>query len=85
MTVGFPMSCLIPMFTHECNLIRTVEKILAKTTLIKINNCILSLILFEHLENFRLDVLYEVFFFLCNEVRLNVDLAIPAYCLSHFQ
>lgn len=41
MTVGFPMSCLIPMFTHECNLIRTVENILAKTTLIKINNCIL--------------------------------------------
>lgn len=65
MTVGFPMSCLIPMFTHECNLIRTVEKILAKTTLIKINNCILSLILFEHLEIifFGLDVLYEVLFF----------------------
>lgn len=26
-------SCLIPMFTHECNLIRTVQKILANLRL----------------------------------------------------
>lgn len=66
LTVGFPMSCLIPMFTHECNLIRAVE-ILAKLLYYRSITafCSQHLLYFYSVRafgNFSLNVLYEGFF-----------------------
>lgn len=74
MTVGVPVSCLIPMFTYECNLIKTFSPNDLNTDrqlhFVLSNYCTLSSILFEHLEHFCLDVFYEVLGFLCNDVLI---------------